>query len=63
MVQFTVLTSGAVADARVVPGRGLSPAYDAAAVDVISRLPRYSSPGKRRGEAVAMSQTIPVYFK
>ncbi|MBT9392227.1 energy transducer TonB [Hymenobacter sp. NST-14] len=63
MVQFTVLASGAVTGAHVEPGRGLSPAYDAAAVDVISRLPSYSSPGKRRGEAVAMELTVPVEFK
>ncbi|SEU02169.1 energy transducer TonB [Hymenobacter actinosclerus] len=46
LVRFTVLASGAVADIGVVPGRGLNPTYDAAAVAAVGRLPPL-----RRGSA------------
>ncbi len=62
-VTYTVLASGAVANARVVPGRGLSSAYDAAVVEVevINGISSFS-PGKRNGGPADMEVTIPVRF-
>lgn len=60
-VRFIVQPSGAVTDAIVMPGRGLSPAYNAAALDFISRLPKFT-PGRRNGATVATALTLPVVF-
>jgi protein TonB len=60
-VNFTVLASGDITDVRVAPGRGMNEAYDAAAVECIRRLPKFS-PGKRDGEPIAMATTVPVDF-
>ena len=62
MVQFTVLASGALSGIGVVPGRGLNPAYDAAAVAAVSRLNAFT-PGKRGGQPVDMVLTVPVAFR
>ncbi|MFD2786876.1 TonB family protein [Hymenobacter rubripertinctus] len=62
MVQFTVLASGALTGIGVVPGRGLNPAYDAAAVAAVSRLNTFT-PGKRGGLPVDMVLTVPVDFQ
>ncbi|MCR5888092.1 energy transducer TonB [Hymenobacter sp. J193] len=62
MVQFTVSSSGVVTGASVLPGQGLNPAYDAAAVEIITRLPKFR-PGTRHNKAVDMILTTPVHFK
>ncbi|OWP63457.1 hypothetical protein CDA63_08740 [Hymenobacter amundsenii] len=62
MVQFTVLASGALSGIAVVPGRGLTPAYDAAAVAAVGRLNTFA-PGKRGGQPGDMRVTVPVDFK
>ncbi|MBT2556910.1 energy transducer TonB [Hymenobacter sp. ISL-91] len=63
LVRFTVLASGALSGIGVVPGRSLNPAYDAAAVAAVSRLPASFSPGKRGGQPVDMVLTVPVAFR
>ncbi|NVO31542.1 TonB family protein [Hymenobacter lapidiphilus] len=62
MVKFTVLASGALSGIGVVPGRGLNPAYDAAAVAAVSRLNTFT-PGKRGRQPVDMVLTVPVEFR
>jgi len=42
--------------------KGLTPAYDAATLAAISKLPRFV-PGKQSGQAVAVSFTVPIIFK
>ncbi|TGD77991.1 energy transducer TonB [Hymenobacter wooponensis] len=58
-VHFTVLPSGDITDVWVAPGRGISDAYDAAAVACVSRLPKFS-PGQKNGKPVAVATTVPV---
>ena len=60
-VHFTVLVTGDIADVWVAPGKGLTDAYDAAAVECIRRLPRFS-PGQKNGKPVAVATTVPVHF-
>ncbi|MCB2380136.1 energy transducer TonB [Hymenobacter sp. BT635] len=61
LVTFTVLPSGAVTDAHVAAGKGISPAYDAAAVELISKAPAFM-PGKRAGKPAAIEVKLPVEF-
>lgn len=61
-VTFTVLASGAVSGAHVKPGNGLSPAYDAALLEVINGLPVFS-PGGCNGNKRAMEVTYPYRFE
>lgn len=58
--QFTVDAAGAVRDARII--KGLAPAFDAATLAAIAKLPRFV-PGRQNGRAVAVSFTIPVSFE
>lgn len=58
-VAFTVGKDGKVSDARVL--RGVSPALDKAAVELISMMPAWI-PGKQKGEPVRVSYTLPVVF-
>jgi len=57
---FTVKADGSVADAKIV--KGLAPAYDAAVLAAIEKLPRFV-PGKQSGQNVAVSFTVPMLFK
>ncbi|RSK47994.1 TonB family protein [Hymenobacter rigui] len=61
MVNLVVSATGEVTEVQVAPGHGLSPAYDAAAVECVRRLPRFM-PGRREGKPVPMALTIPVNF-
>ncbi|MCB2410389.1 energy transducer TonB family protein [Hymenobacter lucidus] len=61
-VTFTVLKSGAVTDAHVKPGNGINAAYDAAAVELMSKAPRFT-PGRREGGIADMELTYPVEFR
>jgi protein TonB len=61
-VTFTVLTSGAVSGVHVKPGNGLSPAYDAALVEVISNMPPLFHPGGCNGNSKAMEVTESYVF-
>lgn len=61
-VTFTVLTTGAVSGAHVKAGNGLNPAYDAALIDAINRLPPIFQPGGCNGNAKATEITIPYTF-
>jgi TonB family protein len=57
---FTVNAYGSVGDAKIV--KGIAPAYDAAVLAAIEKLPRFV-PGKQSGRAVMVSFTVPVLFE
>jgi TonB family protein len=57
---FTVRADGSVGDTKIV--KGLAPAYDAAVLAAIQKLPRFV-PGKQSGRDVAVSFTVPMLFK
>ena len=59
-VSFTVRADGNVGDPKII--KGLAPAYDAAVVAAVEKLPRFVS-GQQGGQAVAVSFTVPVTFK
>lgn len=59
-VSFTVDAEGTMRDAKIV--KGLSPAYDAAVVTAVQKLPRFT-PGRQSGKPVAVSFTVPVQFE
>ena len=59
MVDFIVEKDGKVTDVRVV--KGVSPSLDAEAVKVVSASPKWK-PGRRAGDKVRVSMTIPVEF-
>lgn len=61
-VTYTVLQNGTVANVHVKPGNGLDERYDAAAVQVISELKRFTG-GKRNGEPVDMELTEAIAFR
>ena len=61
LVNLVVSATGEVTEVQVAPGHGLSPAYDAAAVECVRRLPRFV-PGRREGKPVPTTLTIPVNF-
>ncbi|MDU0372179.1 energy transducer TonB [Hymenobacter endophyticus] len=61
LVNLVVAATGAVTEVRVAAGHGLSPAYDAAAVECVRRLPRFM-PGRREGKPVPTALTVPVIF-
>lgn len=58
-VTFVVEKDGSVGRAKVV--RGVDPLLDAEALKVVKEMPAWT-PGKQRGEAVAVSYTIPINF-
>lgn len=60
MVDFVIEKDGRVTDVRVV--KGVSPELDAEAVKVVSASPKWK-PGRRAGEKVRVSMTIPVEFR
>lgn len=60
MVDFIIGKDGKVSDVRVV--KGVSPELDAEAVKVVSASPKWR-PGRRAGEKVRVSMTIPVEFR
>ena len=60
MVDFVIEKDGKVTDVRVV--KSVSPELDAEAVKVVSASPKWK-PGRRAGEKVRVSMTIPVEFR
>ncbi|PTN07483.1 M56 family metallopeptidase [Mangrovibacterium marinum] len=58
-VTFVIDSAGKVRNARVV--RGVAPSLDQEAIRVVSSLPDWT-PGKQRGEPVAVSFTLPISF-
>ncbi len=58
-VQFVIEKDGSIKQVKIV--RGVHPALDSAAVEVISQLPKFR-PAKARGKAIEYSFTIPVHF-
>ncbi len=60
MVEFIVNKDGKVSDVKVV--KGVSDELDAEAVKVIAASPKWK-PGKRNGEKVRCSVTVPVEFR
>ncbi len=60
LVDFIIEKDGKVTNVRVV--KGVSPELDAEAVKVVSASPKWK-PGRRAGEKVRTSMTIPVEFR
>ena len=58
-VQFTIEKDGSIQNPRII--RGIQPALDSVALEVISQLPNFR-PAKARGEPVEVSFTLPVPF-
>ena len=58
-VQFTIEKDGSIQNPRIA--RGIHPALDSVALEVISQLPNFR-PAKARGEPVEVSFTLPVPF-
>ena len=58
-VQFTIEKDGSIQNPRIA--RGIHPALDSVALEVISQLPKFQ-PAKSRGEPVAVNFTLPVTF-
>ena len=58
-VNFVVEKDGSVGQVKIA--RGVDPSLDAEALRVTNELPKWK-PGKQKGEAVAVSYTIPVNF-
>jgi len=59
-VNFVVFKDGSVGKVKIV--RGVSPSIDKEALRVVSTLPKWT-PGKQKGEFVAVSYTVPIAFK
>ncbi|MEA3446812.1 MAG: energy transducer TonB [Bacteroidota bacterium] len=59
-ISFVVSSKGKVTKVKIA--RGIDPALDKAAINVIKNLPNFS-PGKQRGKAVRVSYTVPINFK
>lgn len=60
IVGFVVERDGSVTDVKVL--RGVDPALDNEAVNVVKRMPHWI-PGKQNGQAVRVSYNVPVTFK
>ena len=60
VVQFVVNKDGAISDAEVI--RSLHPSLDEEALRIINMMPKWT-PGKHKGEVVAVRYTIPVSFR
>jgi len=58
-VTFVVAKDGSVMNAKIA--RGVDPSLDSEALRVVNNLPRWA-PGKQKGEAVAVSYTVPINF-
>jgi TonB family protein len=58
-VTFVVKADGSIGDSKVA--RGVHPSLDKEAVRVVYALPKWK-PGKQRGEAVNVSNTVPIQF-
>jgi TonB family protein len=58
-VQFVVTKDGSVANAKIA--RGVDPHLDQEALRVVNSLPKWV-PGRQRGQAVAVSYTVPISF-
>lgn len=58
-VQFIVTKDGSVANAKIA--RGVDPHLDQEALRVVNSLPNWV-PGRQRGQAVAVSYTVPISF-
>jgi len=58
-VQFVVEKDGSITNAKVL--RGVDPSLDKEAIRVIMKSPKWN-PGKQRGQAVRVSNTLPITF-
>jgi TonB family protein len=60
ILRFVVKTDGTIDDVQV--SKSLDPACDEEAVRAVKAMPKWT-PGKQKGEAVAVFYTLPVIFK
>lgn len=62
IVSFYIETDGSLSDVQVVPGKGLYPPCDQAALDVVAKSPKWN-PGKINGVSVKTKQIARVKFE
>lgn len=60
-IEYIIETDGSVSNVKVVPGRGLSEAYDQAAIDVISKSPKWT-PALQNGEPKRLKKVTRINF-
>lgn len=60
IASFVVEKDGSIRDVEVI--KGIDPSLDQEAVRVLSEMPNWT-PGKQRGQAVAVKYTVPVTFR
>lgn len=60
-VQYVIGKDGTLSDVKIVPGRGLSPSCDQAAIDVFKKSPKWS-PALQNGTPVAVKLTQKIHF-
>jgi protein TonB len=59
-IQFIVETNGSVSNVRIL--RGLYPSCDQAAIDVVSKSPKWK-PGENNGKPVRIKKTVKIIFQ
>lgn len=59
ILQFTVEKDGSITDITVI--QSLSERIDNSMIDVVKKMPKWT-PGKQKGEPVALKYTLPVLF-
>jgi TonB family protein len=62
LVSFVVEKDGTTSNIHIVPGRGLYPSCDQAAIDVVSKFPTFI-PGQHKGKLARVKQTVVVSFE
>ncbi|WP_018341957.1 energy transducer TonB [Cytophaga aurantiaca] len=60
-IQFIVEKDGSLSSIHVIPGRGISPSCDQAAIDVVSKSPKWT-PGKMHDKPVRVQCTKRIKF-
>lgn len=60
-IEYIIDIDGSVTDVKVVPGRGLSKAYDQACIDVISKSPKWT-PAVQNGQPKRLKKITKINF-
>jgi TonB family protein len=62
LVAFTIERDGSVSNIHIVPGKGLYPSCDQAAIDIVSKFPTWT-PGEHQGKRVRVKQMVNILFE
>jgi len=60
-VQYIIEKDGSITNVQIAPGRGISPSYDQAAIDVIKKSPKWQ-PGIQNGQFVRIKKICRIRF-